>query len=238
MCSMSVRYIIQKYWSPTNAQRVLSSIVTYTYMFRPCWVIFRENFFVILTLRLHFIVEWECAVDCVLEAWILCGPGLHAGNAETSRLQKQRSTQSTAHSHSTIKCNLNVKITKSSPWRWPSRVETCRGMLRLMIKLSLCSFWWLVFLYSISVLNFMIDDVLDTNSSSLWLRWFLCVKFNVFQYLDTRWRWCQLICTPTPDMWNHNPYFPKFVTVRVARNEVNTRDIRNVRNIVAGGPEY
>jgi hypothetical protein len=38
-------------------KRVLSSIVTHSYMFRPCWVIFRENFFVIVTLRLHFIVE-------------------------------------------------------------------------------------------------------------------------------------------------------------------------------------
>jgi hypothetical protein len=27
-----------------NAQRVLSSIVTHSYMFRPCWDIFRENF--------------------------------------------------------------------------------------------------------------------------------------------------------------------------------------------------
>jgi hypothetical protein len=38
-------------------KRVLSSIVTHSYMFRPCWVIFRENFFVIVTIRLHFIVE-------------------------------------------------------------------------------------------------------------------------------------------------------------------------------------
>jgi hypothetical protein len=30
--------------SPANAQRVLSSVVTHSYMFRPCWVIFRENF--------------------------------------------------------------------------------------------------------------------------------------------------------------------------------------------------
>jgi hypothetical protein len=35
--------------------------------------------------------------------------------AESSRLQKQRSTQSTAHSHSTIKCNLSVTITKVLP---------------------------------------------------------------------------------------------------------------------------
>jgi hypothetical protein len=103
--------------------------------------------FVIVTLRLHFIVEWECAVDCVLEAWTVCGPGLQfslnctavqAGTTESSRLQKQRSTQSTAHSHSTIKSNLSVTITKSSPWRWPNRIETCRSVLRLMIKLSLC----------------------------------------------------------------------------------------------------
>jgi hypothetical protein len=107
-------------------------------MFRPCWVIFRENFFVVVTLRLGFIFEWECAVGCVPEAWTLCGPGLQAGTADSSRLQKQRSTQSTAHSHSTIKCNLSVTTTESSPWRWSSRVETCRSGLQLMIKLSLC----------------------------------------------------------------------------------------------------
>jgi hypothetical protein len=108
--------------------------------------------FVIVTLRLHFTFEWECAVDCVLEAWTVCRPGLHctavqAGTAESSRLQKQHNTQSTAHSHSTIKCSLSVTITKISPWRWPSRVETCRSVLQLMIKLSLCICWWLVFLY-------------------------------------------------------------------------------------------
>jgi hypothetical protein len=59
--------------------------------------------FVTVTLGLHFTVEWECAADCVLEAWTLCGPSLQAGTADSSRLQKQRSTQSTAHSHSTIK---------------------------------------------------------------------------------------------------------------------------------------
>jgi hypothetical protein len=37
---------------------------------------------------------------------------VQAGTAEVSRLQKQRSTQSTAHSRSTIKCNLSVTITK------------------------------------------------------------------------------------------------------------------------------
>jgi hypothetical protein len=38
-------------------KRGLSSIVTHSYMFRPCWIIFRENLFVIVTLRLHFTVE-------------------------------------------------------------------------------------------------------------------------------------------------------------------------------------
>jgi hypothetical protein len=50
-------------------KRVLSSIVTHSYMFLPCWVIFRECIFVIVTLRLHFIVEWECAVDCALRCF-------------------------------------------------------------------------------------------------------------------------------------------------------------------------
>jgi hypothetical protein len=64
------------------------------------------------------------------------------------------STQSTAHSHSIIKCNLSVTITKKcSPWRWPSRVETCRSVLRLMIKLSLCICWWLVFLRYITFIT-------------------------------------------------------------------------------------
>jgi hypothetical protein len=49
--------------------------------------------------------------------------------------KKQSSTQSTAHSRSTIKCNLSVTATESSPWRWPSRVETCRSVLQLMKKL-------------------------------------------------------------------------------------------------------
>jgi hypothetical protein len=106
----------------------------------------RERF-VIVTLRLHFIVEWECAVDCVLCTEAHC-TAEQARTAESSRLQKQRSTQSTAHSHSTVKCNLSVRITKISPWRWPSGVQTCRSVLRLMMKLSLCICWWLVFLYS------------------------------------------------------------------------------------------
>jgi hypothetical protein len=50
----------------------------------------------------------------------LCGPDLHClavqvRTTESSRLQKQRSTQSTAHSHSNIKCNLSVTITKILP---------------------------------------------------------------------------------------------------------------------------
>jgi hypothetical protein len=41
-----------------------SSIATHSYMFRPCWVIFREKLSVVVTLRLHYTVERECAVDC------------------------------------------------------------------------------------------------------------------------------------------------------------------------------
>jgi hypothetical protein len=78
-------------------KRVLSSIVTHSHMFRPCWVIFRENFFVIVTLRLHFIVEWECAVDCVLEAWTLCGPGL-LGPWDRREFTPPKTTQYTVNS--------------------------------------------------------------------------------------------------------------------------------------------
>jgi hypothetical protein len=76
-------------------KRVLSPIVTHSYMFRPCWIIFRENFFVIFTLRLHFIIEWEYAVDCVLRCFRrrefaavpACRPAVQAGTSESSRLQ-------------------------------------------------------------------------------------------------------------------------------------------------------
>jgi hypothetical protein len=84
---------------------------------------------------------WLCTA-LFSEAWTLCGPGLHctcavqAGTAEILRLQY--TVQSTAHSHSTIKCNLSVTTAKSSPWRWPRRVETCRSVLQLMTKLFLC----------------------------------------------------------------------------------------------------
>jgi hypothetical protein len=68
-----------------------------------------------------------------------------------------KTTQYTVNStsHSTITCNLSVTITKSSPWRWPSRVETCRSVLQLMIKLSLCICWRLVF--------FIVEDVLASQ---------------------------------------------------------------------------
>jgi hypothetical protein len=85
-------------------------------------------------------VNWRREPSAV-PAWTLKAP-----TADSSRLQKQRSTQSTAHSHSTIKCNLGVTATKCSPWRWPSRVDACRSVLRLKIKLSLCICWWLVLL--------------------------------------------------------------------------------------------
>jgi hypothetical protein len=95
-------------------KRVLSSIVTHSYMFRPCWVIFRENFFVIVKLRLHIIVEWECAVDCVLRCFwrreLSAVPACtaHAGPDPIEFTPPVHSTQSTAHSHSTIMCNLSL----------------------------------------------------------------------------------------------------------------------------------
>jgi hypothetical protein len=50
---------------------------------------------------------WLVYKNTNLSAVRLAGP-----TTESSCLQKQCSTQSTAHSHSTIKCNLSVTITK------------------------------------------------------------------------------------------------------------------------------
>jgi hypothetical protein len=84
---------------------------------------------------------WLCT-ELFLGAWTLL---------QVPQRVHASSTQPTAHSHSTMKCNPSVTITKSSSWRWPSRVETCRSVLQLMIKHSLCICWWLVFLYVISL---------------------------------------------------------------------------------------
>jgi hypothetical protein len=126
---------------------------------------------------------WLCTVywRCALSAVPAC-TALQAGTAESSRLPKQRSTQSIAHSHSTIKCNLSVMITKkSSPLRWRSRVETCRSVLQLMIKLSFCICWWLVFFaqnlnfayiaWSVpfKILAFLDDYIQNHFSFSVWL---------------------------------------------------------------------
>jgi hypothetical protein len=67
---------------------------------------------VVVTLRLHFIVERECAVDCALRCFLeACRPGPQRVHAS----KQQRSTQSTAHSLSNIKCNLSVTTRESSP---------------------------------------------------------------------------------------------------------------------------
>jgi hypothetical protein len=59
---------------------------------------------VVVTLRLYFIVECECAVDCVLRCFwrreLSAVPACTAAPAGT------------ADSHSTIKCNLSVTITR------------------------------------------------------------------------------------------------------------------------------
>jgi hypothetical protein len=115
---------------------------------------------------------------------VKCNPS----TVDNSRLQKQRSTQSTAHSHSTVKCNPSVPVRKSSPWRWPSRVETCRSVLRLMIKLSLCICLLLVFfeclnvkslLHVVTVLYYMVK--VDRINEP---------KFN----LRRRKGWCTNVC--------------------------------------------
>jgi hypothetical protein len=52
MCSMSVHYITQKknFEHQRMHKEFFSSIITHSYMFRPCWVIFREKPSVVVTL--------------------------------------------------------------------------------------------------------------------------------------------------------------------------------------------
>jgi hypothetical protein len=93
-----------------RTKRALSSIITHPYMFRPCWVIFRENFFVIVTLRLRSWVR----MCCVLQAWTLRGPGLHSESAGRDRGE--------------------FAPPKTTQYKVNSRVETYRSVLQLMIK--------------------------------------------------------------------------------------------------------
>jgi hypothetical protein len=67
--------------------------------------------FVIVTLRLHFTVEWECAVYCVLEAWTLRRRSRHGGE-----FTPPKTTQYTVNSTFSLdykvqpECNGNKKI--------------------------------------------------------------------------------------------------------------------------------
>jgi hypothetical protein len=133
------------YKKNTNHQQMhneffFSSIVTHSYMFRPYWVIFRENFL----LSLHWRCTLQLSENVLLTVYCVVFGGVNSlrSRDHTEFTPPAHSTQSTAHSHSTVKCNPSVTVTESSPWRWPSRVETCRRVLRLMIKLSLCICWW------------------------------------------------------------------------------------------------
>jgi hypothetical protein len=78
--------------------------------------------FVTVTLRLRFTVEWECAVDCVLRCF--WRRELYA--------VRVHSTQSTAHSQSTVKCNLSVTVTKIVPEDDPAGSK----------HVGVCYDWW------------------------------------------------------------------------------------------------
>jgi hypothetical protein len=115
MCSMSVHYIIRN----TNHQQMHkeSFIINCNTLLQVSTLLghFQWELFVTVTLRLHFIVEWKCAVDCVLRCFwrrVISAVPACTASGESSRLQKKRSTQSRAHSHSTIKCNLRATLTK------------------------------------------------------------------------------------------------------------------------------
>jgi hypothetical protein len=141
---------------------VLSSIVTHSYMFRPCWVIFRENVCYRYTKAALYSWVRMCCWLCTalfLEACTLRGPGRDRG-------------EYTVNSHAIVKCNPSVTVKKISPWRCPSRVETCRNVLRFMIKISLCICWWIVFLIYLSlfVLHISFSSTFSNCKPFFWKR--------------------------------------------------------------------
>jgi hypothetical protein len=113
-------------------KRVLSSIATHSYMFRPCWVIFREKLFVTITLGLHFTVEWECAVDCVLcTGGVNClQSGPRPGKPEPQRVHAS-STQYTVNSTFSLNykvqpyCNDNKKVLPEDDPAGSKHLEVC-----------------------------------------------------------------------------------------------------------------
>jgi hypothetical protein len=40
--------------------------------------------------------------------------------------------------------SASSSVTDCSPWRWPSRVETCRRLLRIKIYVFWCISWWIL----------------------------------------------------------------------------------------------
>jgi hypothetical protein len=68
MCSISVHYIIQS----TNHQQMHkeSFIINCNTLLHVSILLghLQGELFIIVTLRLHFIIEWECAVDCAVHA--------------------------------------------------------------------------------------------------------------------------------------------------------------------------
>jgi hypothetical protein len=66
----------------------------------------------------------------------------------------------------------------------------------------------------ISVLNFMMNDIVNTNTSSLWLIGCVYVKFCVLSYLGTRWKWCQVIGRRTPDTWKRSAEWSTHMTFK------------------------
>jgi hypothetical protein len=96
--SMSVHYNIQN----TNHQQMHkeSFIINLTLLHVSTLLgHLQGELFVVVTLRLHFIVEWECAVDCVLEAWSLRGPGLNCSAGRDRRVHASKNNAVHSQQH-------------------------------------------------------------------------------------------------------------------------------------------
>jgi hypothetical protein len=108
-------------------------------MFRPCWVIFRENSLLHCWIHLYSYVRMCLCLGTFSRNCISASNG----------------------------------VTDYSPWRWPSRVETCRRFLK--IKISCISCWILFYMIQCTDMEHIkfgflycpicasLDDILNTS---------------------------------------------------------------------------
>jgi hypothetical protein len=90
-----------------------------------------------------FLTQWHNLVTVTITAsCTVRGP-----TADSSR---HLSTEDESKGTFSLNCiSASNSVTDYYPWRWSSRVKTCRSFLRIKIYIFWCISWWILFLYDI-----------------------------------------------------------------------------------------